>query len=91
MTVTEKAYASIAYLYNASGSSTLNIYGGKGASKSCGIIVMTTGGTVNVSGGDWTSNGDGSVSTSESFELGGTSVTAHAGSWLELDDIELVY
>ena len=27
----------------------------------------------------------------ESFELGGTSVTAHAGSWLELDDIELVY
>ncbi|MBQ5784811.1 MAG: DUF4493 domain-containing protein [Bacteroidales bacterium] len=35
--------------------------------------------------------GDGSVSTSESFELGGTSVTAHAGSWLELDDIELVY
>ena len=48
-------------IIGASYNATLNIYGGKGASKSCGIIVMTTGATINVSGGEWTANGDGTV------------------------------
>lgn len=35
--------------------------------------------------------GDGNVSTKTSFTLGTGSVTAHAGSFLKIDDIELVY
>ena len=36
-------------------------------------------------------NGDGSVSTKKSFELGEEKVTAHAGSMFKIDDIELIY
>ena len=36
-------------------------------------------------------NGDGSVSTKKSFELGEETVTAHAGSMFKIDDIELIY
>lgn len=35
--------------------------------------------------------GDGSVKTKTSFDLGEGSVTAHAGSFFKLDDIELIY
>ena len=35
--------------------------------------------------------GDGNVSTAESFTLGNESVKAHAGSFLTIDDIELIY
>lgn len=35
--------------------------------------------------------GDGSVKTKTSFDLGEGSATAHAGSFLKLDDIELIY
>jgi hypothetical protein len=35
--------------------------------------------------------GDGSVDTKTSFDLGEESVRAHAGSFLKLDDIELIY
>ena len=45
----------------ASQNATLNIFGGKGKSAKCGIIVMSTGAVVNVSGGEWTANGDGTV------------------------------
>ena len=36
-------------------------------------------------------NGEGSVSTQQSFELGEETVTAHAGSMFKIDDIELIY
>lgn len=36
-------------------------------------------------------SGSGNVSTGKSFELGGENVTAHAGSFLKIDDIELIY
>ncbi len=36
-------------------------------------------------------SGSGNVSTKKSFELGGENVTAHAGSFLKIDDIELIY
>ncbi len=36
-------------------------------------------------------NGDGSVSTKKSFELGEETVTAHVGSMFKIDDIELIY
>ena len=49
-------------IIGASYNATLNIYGGKGKSAKCGIIVMSTGATINVSGGEWTANGDGTVS-----------------------------
>ena len=45
----------------ASMNATMNIYGGKGKSAKCGIIVMSTGATINVSGGEWIANGDGIV------------------------------
>ena len=48
-------------IVGASQNATLNIYGGKGKSAKCGIIVMSTGATINVSGGEWTANGDGTV------------------------------
>ena len=48
-------------IIGASYNATLNIYGGKGKSAKCGIIVMSTGATINVSGGEWTANGDGTV------------------------------
>ena len=48
-------------IVGASYNSTLNIYGGKGQSAKCGIIVMSTGATINVSGGEWTANNDGTV------------------------------
>ena len=48
-------------IVGASYNSTLNIYGGKGKSAKCGIIVMSTGATINVSGGEWIANGDGTV------------------------------
>lgn len=38
---------------------TMNVYGGKGVSAKCGLIVMTSGGTINVEGGEWTANSDG--------------------------------
>lgn len=49
-------------IVGASYNATLNIYGGKGQSAKCGIIVMSTGATINVSGGEWTANNDGTVS-----------------------------
>ena len=49
-------------IVGASQNATLNIYGGRGESAKCGIIVMSTGATINVSGGEWTANGDGTVS-----------------------------
>lgn len=48
-------------IIGASYNATLNIYGGKGKSAKCGIIVMSTGATINVSGGEWTANNDGTV------------------------------
>lgn len=41
--------------YNA----TMNVYGGEGVSAKCGLIVMSSGGTINVEGGEWTANGNG--------------------------------
>ena len=50
-------------IIGASYNATLNIYGGEGKSAKCGIIVMSTGARVNVSGGEWIANGDGTVAT----------------------------
>lgn len=50
-------------LIGVSGGGTINIYGGKGVSKKCGIAVYSTGGTINAKGGDWTANTDGTVPT----------------------------
>ncbi len=46
-------------IVGASQNATMNIYGGYGKSAKCGIIVMSTGATINVSGGEWIANNDG--------------------------------
>lgn len=46
-------------IVGASQNATMNIYGGYGKSAKCGIIVMSTGATINVSGGEWIANYDG--------------------------------
>ena len=46
-------------IVGASQNATINIYGGYGKSAKCGIIVMSTGATINVSGGEWIANNDG--------------------------------
>ena len=46
-------------IVGASYNATMNIYGGYGKSAKCGIIVMSTGATINVSGGEWIANNDG--------------------------------
>lgn len=51
--------------YNA----TMNVYGGKGVSAKCGLIVMTSGGTINVEGGEWTANGNGTPNNDNSGVL----------------------
>ena len=48
-------------IVGASYNATMNIYGGKGQSAKCGIIVMSTGATINVSGGEWIANNDDTV------------------------------
>lgn len=48
-------------IVGASYNATMNIYGGYGQSAKCGIIVMSTGATINVSGGEWIANNDGTV------------------------------
>lgn len=48
-------------IVGASYNATMNIYGGYGKSAKCGIIVMSTGATINVSGGEWIANNDGTV------------------------------
>ena len=50
-------------IVGASYNATMNIYGGYGKSAKCGIIVMSTGATINVSGGEWIANNDGTVAT----------------------------
>ena len=47
----------------------MNIYGGKGKSAKCGIIVMSTGATINVSGGEWIANNDGTVANDNNAVL----------------------
>lgn len=48
-------------IVGASYNATMNIYGGYGQSAKCGIIVMSTGATINVSGGEWIANNDGTI------------------------------
>ena len=48
-------------IVGASYNATMNIYGGYGKSAKCGIIVMSTGATINVSGGEWIANNDGTI------------------------------
>lgn len=50
-------------LIGASSGATINVYGGKGVSKKCGLAVYTSGGTINAMGGEWTGNSDGTVPT----------------------------
>ena len=56
-------------LAGASGNSTINVYGGKGQSKSGGFIAMTSGGTINVEGGEWIANTDGTYANSNKSVL----------------------
>ena len=43
------------------GNGTVNVYGGYGKGVKGGFIAMTSGGTINVAGGEWIANTDGSV------------------------------
>ena len=56
-------------IVGASYNATMNIYGGYGKSAKCGIIVMSTGATINVSGGEWIANNDGTVVTDNNAVL----------------------
>ena len=56
-------------IVGASQNATMNIYGGYGKSAKCGIIVMSTGATINVSGGEWIANNDGTVATDNNAVL----------------------
>ena len=48
-------------LVGACGMGTVNVYGGYGKGVKGGFIAMTSGGTINVSGGEWIANTDGTV------------------------------
>ncbi len=56
-------------IVGASYNATMNIYGGYGKSAKCGIIVMSTGATINVSGGEWIANNDGTVANDNNAVL----------------------
>ena len=56
-------------IVGASQNATMNIYGGYGKSAKCGIIVMSTGATINVSGGEWIANNDGTVANDNNAVL----------------------
>ena len=56
-------------LAGASGNATLNVLGGEGVSAQGGFIVMTSGGTVNISGGNWTANTDGTYANGNNSVL----------------------
>ena len=56
-------------IVGASYNATMNINGGYGKSAKCGIIVMTTGATINVSGGEWIANNDGTVAADNNAVL----------------------
>ena len=56
-------------LAGASNNATLNVLGGEGVSANGGFIVMTSGGTVNISGGNWTANTDGTYANSNKSVL----------------------
>ena len=56
-------------IVGASYNATMNIYGGKGQSAKCGIIVMSTGATINVSGGEWIANNDGTIASDNNAVL----------------------
>ena len=43
------------------GNGTINVYGGYGKGVKGGFIAMTSGGTINVSGGEWIANNDGTI------------------------------
>ena len=48
-------------LVGACGMGTVNVYGGYGKGVKGGFIAMTSGGTINVAGGEWIANTDGTV------------------------------
>lgn len=48
-------------LVGVGGNGTTNVYGGYGKGVKGGFIAMTSGGTINVSGGEWIANTDGTV------------------------------
>ena len=50
------------WLVGASGNSTVNVYGGEGTSVKGAFGAMTSGGTINISGGEWIANTDGTIS-----------------------------
>ena len=51
------------------GNGTINVYGGYGKGVSGGLIAMTSGGTINVSGGEWIANTDGTYANSNKSVL----------------------
>ena len=48
-------------LVGACGNGVVNVYGGYGKSAKGGFVAMTSGGTINVAGGEWIANTDGTV------------------------------
>ena len=48
-------------LVGACGNGTVNVYGGYGKGVKGGFIAMTSGGTINISGGEWIANTDGTI------------------------------
>ena len=67
-------------IIGASYNATLNIYGGEGKSAKCGIIVMSTGARVNVSGGEWIANGNGTVASGNNAVLASQN-NRHESGW----------
>ena len=56
-------------LIGASNNATVNVYGGYGKSAKGGFIVMTSGGTINVEGGEWVANNDGTYANGNASVL----------------------
>ena len=49
------------------GNGVVNVYGGYGESAKCCFVAMTSGGTINISGGEWIANTDGTVSDNSNY------------------------
>ena len=64
-------------LVGVGGNGTVNVYGGYGKGAKGGFIAMTSGGTINVEGGEWIANTDGTVGDNSNLYV----LTAQSNSY----------
>ena len=64
-------------LVGVGGAGVINVYGGYGKGAKGGFIAMTSGGTINVAGGEWIANTDGTIGNNSNYYV----LTAQSNSY----------